>query len=78
MAERRPGEIDSNRGARSWLTLIGLVLLILFLVLNLQSVEVNLIVAKVEMPLIAALAIAAGLGALIAWALPRVRRSRRS
>lgn len=75
MAEQR-GEIDSNRGFRSWLTLIGLVLLILFLVLNFQTVEVSLIVAKVDMPLIVALAIAALLGAAIAWALPRMRRDR--
>jgi uncharacterized integral membrane protein len=45
-------------------------------VLNFQTVEVSLIVAKVEMPLIFALAIAALLGALVGWALPRLRSSR--
>lgn len=77
MAERPP-RVDQGRGFKGWLLILGGVLLALFLVLNLQQVEVDLIVASVKMPLIIALAIAALLGALVAWALPRLRRDPRT
>jgi uncharacterized integral membrane protein len=63
-------------GLRQWLLVIAGILLVLFFVLNFQTVEVSLIVAKVDMPLILALAIAALLGALVGWAVPRLRSSR--
>ena len=75
----RSAAIGRNReGDGGWLLIVAGVLLVLFFVLNLQSVEVNLILAKVTMPLIFALAIAAVLGALVGWALPRLRSSRSS
>ncbi len=76
MADRAPRQ-DQGRGLKGWLLILGVVLLILFLVLNFQTVEVNLIFAKVDMPLVVALAIAALLGALVAWAIPRLRRDPR-
>lgn len=76
MTEGGPERSREGRGIRGWLLIVGAGLLVLFFVLNLQKVEVNLIVAKVDMPLIFALAIAALLGALVGWALPRLRSSR--
>lgn len=64
-------------GWTRWLLIIGGVLLILFMALNSQKVTVHLIVATVDMPLIFALLIAAVLGALVGWAVPRFRGSRR-
>ena len=59
--------------------LIGAVLvLLLLLALNSQSVEVNFILGSAEMPLFFALAIAAALGALVGWATPRIRGGKHS
>ncbi len=72
---------DGNRtgglGAKQWLLVVCGVLLVLFFVLNLQKVQVHLLIATVEMPLIIALAIAALLGLLLGWAVPRLRRGGR-
>lgn len=57
------------------LLVIAGVLLLLFFLLNFQTVRVHLIFATVRMPLILALAIAALLGALVGWAVPRLRSS---
>lgn len=61
---------------RRALIAVGVVLL-LFMALNLQKVEVNFIFGSAQMPLIFALLIAAALGALVGWAAPRLRESRR-
>lgn len=74
--EKGKREREHGRGLGGWLLIVAAVLLILFFALNFQTVEVSLIVAKVDMPLIFALAIAALLGALVGWALPRLRSSR--
>jgi uncharacterized integral membrane protein len=73
----RPPRSTQGRGLKGWLVIVGGVLLALFLVLNFQDVKVHLIIATVTMPLVIALAIAALLGALLAWALPRLRRDPR-
>jgi uncharacterized integral membrane protein len=54
----------------------GAVVLAIFMALNSQKVEVNFIFGSAQMPLIFALLIAAGLGALVGWAAPRLRGSR--
>ncbi len=59
--------------SRQWVSLVVGVVLALFFVLNLQKVEVDLIVASVELPLVVALGIAALLGVLLAWTLRRHR-----
>jgi uncharacterized integral membrane protein len=64
-------------GVKQWLLIACAVLLALFFVLNLQDVKVHLLVATVQMPLIIALAIAALLGLLLGWAVPRLRRNPR-
>lgn len=77
MAEQpREAGRRQGMGVRQWLLVAAGILLVLFFVLNFQSVEVDLIVATVNMPLILALGIAALLGALVGWALPRLRGSR--
>jgi len=81
MTERaRDAKIDDKGGlsAKQWLLVACAILLLLFFVLNFQTVQVSLIVAKVDMPLIVALAIAALLGALVGWLAPRLRRDRRA
>jgi uncharacterized integral membrane protein len=69
-------DADGGLGAKQWLLVVCGVLLLLFFVLNLQKVKVHLLVATVEMPLVIALAIAALLGLLLGWAVPRLRRGR--
>jgi uncharacterized integral membrane protein len=64
-------------GFKQGVLLVCGILLVLFFVLNFQKVKVNLLVASVEMPLIIALAIAAALGWLLGWAVPRLRRGGR-
>lgn len=71
-ASSRPG---GTGGVKRWLTVACAVLLVLFFVLNLQDVKVHLLLTTVRMPLIIALAIAALLGLLLGWAVPRLRRS---
>jgi len=61
-------------GFKQGLLLVCGILLVLFFVLNFQKVQVHLLVATVQMPLIIALAIAAVLGWLLGWAIPRLRR----
>lgn len=53
----------------------GAVVLLIFMALNSQKVEVNFIFGSAQMPLIFALLIAAALGALVGWAAPRLRSS---
>jgi uncharacterized integral membrane protein len=77
MAEKpREAGRREGMGMRQWLFVAAGILLVLFFVLNFQSVEVSLIVATVDMPLIVALGIAALLGALVGWALPLLHASR--
>jgi len=71
-----PTELPTKEG-RGWkayaLIMAGIALAILILQ-NLQEVEVKFLFINSTIPLIFALLIAGGLGALIGWAAPRVRR----
>ncbi len=60
--------------AKQWAAAVALGLLLLFVLLNTQEVEVDFIVATANVPLVFALVIAGLLGALVGWLLPRVRR----
>jgi uncharacterized integral membrane protein len=73
-----PAEPAAGRqsGRRYGLIAVAIVLL-LFMALNSQTVKVNLILGSAEMPLIFALLIAALLGAIVGWVVPKVRRSDR-
>ncbi len=59
--------------AKQWAAAIALGLLLLFVLLNTQKVEVDFIVTTANVPLVFALLIAGLLGALVGWLLPRVR-----
>lgn len=61
---------------KQWAAWIALGLLVLFVLLNTQKVEVDFIVTTTTTPLIFGLLIAGLLGALVAWLLPRVRRGK--
>lgn len=75
MAEQRHSSpTGEGPGWRTWLLLVVGAVLVVFVALNSQEVEVKFIVGSAEMPLIFALVIAAALGALVGWALPRLRR----
>ncbi len=80
MANRAPTEkpvakTEEIRWKR-WVLGIAFAVLLLFMALNSQQVNVNLIVGSAQMPLIFALLIAAALGALVGWAAPRLRAHR--
>jgi uncharacterized integral membrane protein len=66
-----------GRGWRVYVLGVAILLLAIIIVQNAQSVPVDILFIETEMPLIIALVLAGGLGALIGWALPHVRRSRR-
>jgi uncharacterized integral membrane protein len=71
--DRQAGQREESRWRRWGLTVAG-ILLVLFMALNSQDVEVNLIVGSAQMPLIFALAIAAVLGAIVGWVVQLTRR----
>lgn len=77
---RQPLPELGKRGTNWKAVAIGavVVVLLVFVALNFQKVEVNFIVGTTQTPLIFALLIAAGLGALVGWLLPVVRRSRKA
>jgi uncharacterized integral membrane protein len=68
---------SEGRGWRFYVIAVAGLLLAILIVQNLQKVTVDFLFVETETPLIIALVIAGGLGALIGWALPHVRRSRR-
>jgi uncharacterized integral membrane protein len=61
---------------RQWLIGILVLALLILIVQNSQRVEVHFFFADTHTPLIFALLIAAVLGALVGWLLPRFRGSR--
>jgi uncharacterized integral membrane protein len=73
-SDQKPPKHGLTLTTRQWISLVIAIVLVVFFVLNLQKVEVDLIVATVELPLVIALGIAALLGLLLAFAL-RHRRS---
>jgi uncharacterized integral membrane protein len=67
-----------GRGWRFWVVAIAGLLLLILIVQNAQKVTVDFLFVETETPLIIALVVAGALGAVIGWALPHVRRSRRA
>ena len=59
---------------RKWAFAIIGAILIVFILLNSQEVEIDFIVATATAPLVFALAIAGLLGFAVGWLAPRVRR----
>jgi uncharacterized integral membrane protein len=66
-----------GRGWRLYVLGAAVVVFLVFALQNSQKVEVDFLFTSTETPLIFALLIAGALGALIGWAWPHVRRSRR-
>lgn len=67
-----------GRGWRFYVLTVAGVLLLILIFQNAQKVEVDFLFVTTETPLIVALVIAGALGALIGWAAPHVRRSRKA
>jgi uncharacterized integral membrane protein len=63
-----------GRGWKFWLLVAAGVLFAIFVIQNSQDVQVDFLFTTTDTPLFLALLIAGGLGALIGWAGPRVRR----
>jgi uncharacterized integral membrane protein len=82
VADRAPGieglPRREGRGWRFYALIIAGVLLAIFVIQNAQKVEVDFLFTSTDTPLIFALLIAGALGAVIGWAWPHVRRSRRA
>jgi uncharacterized integral membrane protein len=70
--EGRPRK--EGRGWRFWLLVAAGVLLAIFVIQNSQDVEVEFLFTTTDTPLFLALLLAGGLGAVIGWAAPRIRR----
>ena len=72
------GQSGGRRGAawRPWAFGVLGVILIVFILLNSQEVEIDFIVGTATAPLIFALAIAGLLGFAVGWLAPRIRRGR--
>lgn len=66
-----------GHGWRTYLLVTAGVLLLILIGQNSQDVEIDFLFIHTNAPLIVALVIAGALGALIGWALPHVRRSRK-
>jgi uncharacterized integral membrane protein len=63
-----------GRGWKFWLLVAAGVLLAIFVIQNSQDVQVEFLFTTTDTPLFLALLLAGGLGAVIGWAAPRVRR----
>ncbi len=81
MAQHPPGieglPRKEGRGWKTYVLAIACLLLAILIVQNIQKVTVDFLFVETETPLIVALLVAGGLGGLIGWAWPHVRRSRR-
>ena len=63
-----------GRGWKTYVFAIAATLLAVIIIQNLQEVEVKILFIETTIPLIFALLIVGALGALVGWAIPRVRR----
>jgi uncharacterized integral membrane protein len=80
VASRGSGDVITRKEGRGWrfyVAIAALVLLAIFVIQNSQDVQVDFLFTTTDTPLFLALLLAGGLGALIGWAWPHVRRSRR-
>ena len=68
---------QEGRGWRFYVIVVAVVLLLIFVIQNAQSVPVDFLFTTVDTPLFFALLVAGVLGAVIGWAWPHVRRDRR-
>ena len=66
-----------GRGPKFWIGVVAVVVLAIFVIQNSQRVEVDFLFTTTETPLVFALLIAGVLGAIIGWAVPRIRSRER-
>ncbi len=66
-----------GRGWKAYALGLAAILLTILILQNLQEVKVDFLFIHTTTPLIFALLVAGGLGAVIGWAAPRVRRGGR-
>jgi uncharacterized integral membrane protein len=66
-----------QRGWRFYVATAAAVLALIFVLQNTDETNITFLFATAELPLFFALIIAIGLGALIGWLTPRVRRTDR-
>jgi len=66
-----------GRGPGFWIAVVAVVVLAIFVIQNSQRVEVDFLFTTTETPLVFALLIAGVLGAIIGWAIPRIRSRER-
>ena len=57
-----------------WLGVVAVVVFLIFVIQNSQEVSVDFLFTTTDTPLVFALLIAGALGAVIGWAVPRIRR----
>jgi uncharacterized integral membrane protein len=69
---------QEGRGVRFYALIFAGILFAILVLQNLQKVELDILFINTSAPLIFALLIAGALGALIGWAFPHVRRSRKA
>jgi uncharacterized integral membrane protein len=77
MADDQMSPRKEGMGWKGYTLVVAAILLAILILQNLQEVEVDFLFIHTTTPLIFALLIAGGLGALIGWASPRVRRGGR-
>ncbi len=72
-----PKKAAKSRGWRTYAIGAVAILVLIFVIQNSQKVEVDFIFATTSTPLFFVILISVGLGALIGWLFPHVRRDRR-
>lgn len=75
--QRLERERAGRAGWKQWALVVAVLLLAILVIQNTEEVNLNFLFIDFTAPLIVALLIAGGLGALIGWAAPRVRRGGR-
>jgi uncharacterized integral membrane protein len=76
---RKPSRSNASRqlGWRTYAAIVVAIIVLLFVLLNSQKVEVDFVLATTDTPLFFVIVVSVGLGWLIGWLLPHVRRDRR-
>lgn len=72
-----PKKPAKGRGWRAYAAGAVAILVLVFVIQNSQKVDVDFILATTSTPLFFVILISVGLGALIGWLFPHVRRDRR-
>ena len=72
-----PKKRSNDRGWRTYAAGAIAILVLVFVIQNSQKVEVDFVFATTSAPLFFVIVISVGLGALIGWLFPHVRRDRR-